>query len=208
MAGGRSDPAALRRAAAELRHAARLRVLPRHVAWLQWRARRVALRRRDRFSLTSATRPADLAVLLELARGRRRIAELGTGTAWTSLALAVDDPQRRVLTYDPVARPERELYLGLVDDDVRSRVTFAERPGSDGPPAGERFELLYIDSSHAREDTLAELRAWRPALVPGAPVVFDDYTHPDYAGVREAVSELDLDGTQRGTLFVHRLPGA
>jgi hypothetical protein len=41
-------------------------------------------------------------------------------------------------------------------------------------------------------------------LAPGAPIVFDDYGHPDYPGVAEAVAELGLTGELRGTLFVHR----
>jgi hypothetical protein len=40
-------------------------------------------------------------------------------------------------------------------------------------------------------------------LAPGAVVVFDDYLHPGYPGVREAVAELELAGEPRGTLFVH-----
>ncbi len=198
---------ALRRQLAELRYAARLRVLPWRVARFQWRARRLARRSGDQFSLTSATRAGDLSVLLELAGRRRAVAELGTGTAWTALAFALDDPQREVITYDPVLRSERERYLQLVDRDVRSRITFVSSAGSSGPPAGRSIELLYIDSSHGREETLAELHAWRPALAPGALVIFDDYTHPGYPGVREAVRELGLTGTRRGTLFVHKIPG-
>lgn len=49
------------------------------------------------------------------------------------------------------------------------------------------------------------MRAWRPALTPGALVVFDDHTHPDFPGVREAVEELGLGGAQHGTLFVHEV---
>ncbi len=199
---------ALGRQPAELRYTLRLRVLPWRVAWFQWRARRLARRSGDHFSLTSATRAGDLAVLLELAGSRRAVAELGTGTAWTALALALDDPQREVITYDPVRRSERERYLALVDPGVRRRITFVSAPGSSGPPDGRAVDLLYIDSSHAREETLAELHAWQPALGPGALVVFDDYTHPDYPGVREAVNELGLTGTRRGTLFVHEVPRA
>jgi cephalosporin hydroxylase len=68
---------------------------------------------------------------------------------------------------------------------------------------------LYIDSSHEREQTMAEVRAWQPHLRVGALVLFDDYTHPDYPGVREAIEELGLEGERRGTLFVHRhqMPG-
>jgi cephalosporin hydroxylase len=69
---------------------------------------------------------------------------------------------------------------------------------------------LYIDSSHEREQTIAEVRAWQPHLRLGALVLFDDYTHPDYPGVSEAVEELGLEGERRGTLFVHRhqMPGS
>ncbi len=48
--------------------------------------------------------------------------------------------------------------------------------------------------------------AWQPALLSGALIVFDDYRHPEYPGVAEAIAELELDGEQRGTLFVHRVP--
>ncbi len=42
------------------------------------------------------------------------------------------------------------------------------------------------------------------SCAPGAPMLFDDFTHPDYPGVREAIQELGLQGEVRGTLFIHR----
>jgi hypothetical protein len=39
-------------------------------------------------------------------------------------------------------------------------------------------------------------------------VLFDDYTNPDYPGVREAIETLGLEGEGRGSLFVHRHVGA
>jgi len=188
--------------AADLRYLTRLRVLPPRVARFQWRARRLASRTGDSFSLVSATRPGDLAVLLELARGRRRVVELGTGTGWTAIALALADAHRRVITYDPIRRPERERYMTLAPPRVRSQVTFVDEPGADGPHDERAVDLLYIDSAHGRQDTIDEIQAWRPALGPGATVVLDDFTHPGFPGVREAVHELGLDGTQLGTMFV------
>jgi predicted O-methyltransferase YrrM len=191
-----------------VRDVLRLRVLPPHVAWFQWRARRRARALGDTFSLESSTRPADLARLLKLARGRRHVAELGTANGWTAIALALDHPQRQVLTFDPFDRPERQAYLGLVSGRVRERIVFIDKPGSVGPGGitgvqpPHKIELLYIDSSHDRAETVAEVRAWQGALAAGALIVFDDYTHPDYPGVREAVDELGLRGKTAGTLHV------
>ena len=197
----------LRPYAADVRYALGLRALPPRIAWFQLRARLRARRTHDLFSLTSVTRPRDLALLLELADGAAQVVELGTGTAWTAIALALADPGRMVTTYEPFPLPATEGFVRLVPAGVRSRITFVAEPGSKGPCAGQAaIDLLYIDSSHTREDTLAEMAAWQPSLRSGSVVIFDDYTHPDYPGVREAVAELGLAGEQRGTLFVHRVP--
>jgi predicted O-methyltransferase YrrM len=192
----------LRHPGVELRWYSDLHALPWRVALFQARARVVAHRRGDRFSLTSVTRPVDLRTLLSLARGRTHVVELGTATGWTAISLALSDPARRVTSFDPVSRPEPARYLRLVGPEVRSRITLVEAPGSDGPLDDRPVDLLYIDSSHDRQPTIEEVDAWRPTLAPGAAIVFDDYGHPDYPGVREAVQELGLDGRLVGTLFV------
>ena len=120
--------------------------------------------------------------------------ELGTGTAWATVALAIADPDRTIESWDPVVREQRERYVDLGGPDVRRRITFVEGLGEDGPGAASGVDLLFIDSSHEREPTLAEVAAWRPALAPGALIAFDDYGHPDYPGVAEAVAELGADG--------------
>jgi predicted O-methyltransferase YrrM len=192
-----------RRWLVDARFAGAAALLPPRVAWFQVRARRLARRSGDMFSLTSVTRPRDLRTLLAVARGRRRVVELGTATGWTAISLALADPERSVLSCDVVRRDEPERYLNLVGDEVRAQVQLAIRAGSDGPHDGAAVDLLYIDSSHEREETIAEVRAWRPVLPAGSVIVFDDYTHPHFAGVREAVAELGLAGRARGTLFVH-----
>jgi len=203
-----------------IRDVIRLRVLPPHVARFQWRARRRARQLGDAFALESSTRPADLARLLKIARGRNHVVELGTANGWTAIALAIDAPQRHVRTFDPFDRPERSAYLELVAPRVRERITFVAEAGRIGPSAGDPsagdpsagdpsagdlrggVELLYIDSSHEREETIAEVQAWEGALAPGALIVFDDYGHPAYPGVRAAIDELGLRGRLVGTLYV------
>ena len=183
-----------------------LRRLPPRVALFQWRARRLARALDDRFSPTSATRPADLAILLDEAAGRRRVVELGTATAWTALSLTLADGERRVTTFDPVEYGTTQRYLELVPPRVRERLTLVSAPGSLGPAGPDPVDLLYIDSGHGYADTVAELRAWSAVLEPHALIVFDDYANPDYPEVSHAIADLGLKGTPRGTLFVHQVP--
>ena len=186
----------------QLRFLWALRVLPPRIALFQWRAMRLALRIGDEFTVASATRPDNLRALLRAARGCRHTVELGTGTAWTSISLLLADKQRRMVSYDQFEHPQREQYLRLAGAGVSRRLRFVTAPGEQGPCEDRIVDLLYIDSSHTREDTIREVEAWRPALGPRAVIVFDDYDHPDYPGVREAVAELALDGERRAHLFV------
>jgi len=174
------------------------------VAWFRMRARRLAERREDQFTLRSVTRVDELGRLIELARGRRRVVELGTGTAWTTIALALADHARQVVSYDPLVWDGRDEYLALAGS-ARERIKFVREPGETGPPPGAPpAELVFIDSSHDREPTLAEFAAWREALAPQAVVVFHDYEEPAYPGVTEAVRELGLDGERFGHMFIWR----
>ncbi|MFZ1153370.1 MAG: class I SAM-dependent methyltransferase [Solirubrobacteraceae bacterium] len=148
-----------------------------------------------------------MAELLALARGRKLVVELGTGTAWSAIALALDDRTRQVVTYDPCVRHERDAYLDLAGPDVRARIDLRGELDSHGPRNGEsRVQMLFIDSSHERDAVMAAFRAWRDALEPGAVVAFHDYRHPDYPGVREAISDLELSGQESGGLYLWRAP--
>ncbi|HEY4997005.1 MAG TPA: class I SAM-dependent methyltransferase, partial [Solirubrobacteraceae bacterium] len=163
-----------------------LRVLPRPVALFVWRAHRHARRTADQFSLASAARPSELAALLRLARGCSAVVELGTGSAWSAIALALDDPTRRVISYDPSVRPQRDGYLGLVGADVCDRIDLRAEPDSRGPrPDDRQAQLLFVDSQHERDPVMTAFRVWRDALAPDAVAVFHDYDHPDYPGVVE-----------------------
>src|SRR2546423_4063404 len=109
-----------------------LRALPPRVAVFQWRARRLAERAGHAWGLDAAAAPTDLGALLRLARGRREVVELGTGPAWTAIALAIADPARRVTSYDPVVHEHRDDYLALVGGPVRRRIRFEPLEGAAG----------------------------------------------------------------------------
>jgi predicted O-methyltransferase YrrM len=189
--------------AGEARH---LVAMPPRVAAFYVRAFATAVRTRDGYTSMIATRPSDAEHLLALARDRLAVVELGTGTAWTTIALALADPLRRVVSYDPEAHPQRERYLALVDGGTRARIELHRRAGQDAQPAPSTVDFLFVDCAHDRVSTADSFRAWEPAIVPGGVVAFHDYDHPDYPGVREAVEELELRGEVRGGVFVWRKP--
>lgn len=166
------------------------------------RARFRAKRTGDQFSVDASVRPEKLATLLQHAKGRATVVELGTGTAWATIALAMDDPARQVVSYDPFER-DRDRYLSLVPRSVRDRITLIAEPGEAGPKDGlNAVDLLFIDSSHLREPTLAEYKVWRPVMAPGGVIVFDDYGHHAWPGVAEAVHELGVQGRVEADLFI------
>jgi predicted O-methyltransferase YrrM len=187
----------------DLRWSRLLLGLPPRVALFMWRARRLARRNDDVFSLRSITRPDDLRRLLRLAEGSETVVELGTATGWTAIALALADHRRHVVSYDILARNTGD-YVKLVPRRTRERIDFVNAPGSDRPGNAAPVDFLYIDSSHDRDETISEVCAWQPVLSAGATIVFDDYIHPDFPGVREAIAELGLPGEQAGSLYVHR----
>ena len=180
------------------------RALPARAALFQARAMLRAQRLGDDWALRSSTRPADVAELLRLARGRRLAVELGTATGWTSGALLLAEPKRRLMSFDPVVREHREAYLGLLPRSARERLELVAAPGQEARGVG--VELLFVDSSHDREATVAEFRAWEPRLAPRALVVLHDYGNPAYPGVAEAVAELGLSGREHAGLWLWEAP--
>src|SRR4051812_11047237 len=183
--------------------------LPLPIAIFQARAVIRAARSGDAFALQAASRPSDVRELLRLARGRRTVVELGTATGWTTASLVLADPARTVTSYDPVVQPGRAGYLALVSPRARARLSFVQDTGASGAAQwnGPPVDLLFIDSTHTREDTLAEFHAWRPSLAPGARVVFHDYDNPAFPGVAEAVRELALPGEVTGGSYVAEADG-
>jgi predicted O-methyltransferase YrrM len=183
-----------------------LYLLPRQVRAFYRAAEREGERLDDARALEEKSSAVSLAWLLHFARGRRQIAEIGTSAGWAALALVLADNRRHVLTVDPFPHPNRDRYAALVPAGARRRVEFVEAYGEVGPSPGLQFDFLFIDEAHEHDGVVACFRAWRPALAPGALVVFHDY-HPTWPGVIGAVAELGLRGRVRASSFVWRAPG-
>lgn len=53
--------------------------------------------------------------------------------------------------------------------------------------ADESLMLVYIDADHSYRGVMADIKAWRPKLVPNGIMAFHDYENPQY-GVKQAVA--------------------
>jgi predicted O-methyltransferase YrrM len=191
-------------AAAVTSHAgAAVRRLPPRVALFYVAALALAVVRRDRFTLASATRPRDLEALLELAGGAASVAEIGTGPGWSSIALALVQPGRQVVSFDVEPRAA-ERYARLVPRSVRERIRFVIADGAGGAAGAPEVDFVFIDSSHQLEETVETFEAWRPKVRTPGTVVFHDYGNPQYPGVEQAVERLGLQGEAQGGVFVWR----
>jgi predicted O-methyltransferase YrrM len=177
--------------------------MPASVAAFYVRAVWTAWRTGDYYSLAVATRPQDVSSLLRLAEGQDDVVELGTATAWTSVALAIADDRRRVRSYDPEVRPERERYLRLAGA-ARERIALLSQRAEQAQPEPESTGLVFIDCAHDCETTRDAYRAFEPAVRPGGAIAFHDYGHPRYPGVLDAVRELGLHGEVSGGMFIWR----
>lgn len=59
-----------------------------------------------------------------------------------------------------------------------------------GSPVG----LLFVDGDHSKDGALLDIETWARHLAPDARIAVDDYGHPDWPGVKEAVDELVAEG--------------
>lgn len=106
-------------------------------------------------------------------------------------------------------------YIHVDSHDRRAREYLAS--------VTDRIDILFIDGGHEAKDVIADFLIYSAIVSPGGWIVFDDYRHRDYVGVKQAVDSLRekfpdyesyglienhlgarSDGTTQGNCFVMR----
>lgn len=82
------------------------------------------------------------------------------------------------------------LVQGFASDMAARWVTSPDLIGRGNKPIG----LLFVDDDHSYEGARGAIVAWAPHLAEGARIAVDDYGHPDWPGVAQAVDELVDEG--------------
>lgn len=70
----------------------------------------------------------------------------------------------------------------------------AEERTAAGGTHRAKVGLLFVDGDHTKEGARRDIETWAPHLAPGATIAVDDYGHPDWPGVGQAVDELVAEG--------------
>jgi predicted O-methyltransferase YrrM len=83
--------------------------------------------------------------------------------------------------------------------DYSQNVSDRWNPGTDGRQIG----LLFVDGDHTKEGAKRDILGWMPHLAPGAIIAVDDYHHPDWPGVAEALDELVAEGVLEPVEIFH-----
>ena len=146
----------------------------------------------------------NLAALLCLARGARRILEFGTARGQTTLALARFCPLAKIVTldvhpdwlpdlaYTQDTRPPAEIGAAFRGTPEAARITQIIADPHDPWPLdaiGTAFDLAFVDSLHTYVGVAKDTAAALAVVRPGGVIVWDDYLA---AGVPKLLSEIDL----------------
>jgi glycosyltransferase involved in cell wall biosynthesis/predicted O-methyltransferase YrrM len=90
----------------------------------------------------------------------------------------------RVSTYEVFLRNLRKF-------GVESRVKPLKMTSKEAAQAwnGNPIRILFIDGWHSYEAVTEDILLWFPHVLPGGLIIFDDYSNPEFPGVRQAVDE-------------------
>lgn len=188
------------------------------------RGRKTAMRTPRHFKNVRAATPEDVMMALADFAAQvpadQEIVELGVFQGRTALQMAWGASQghgAHVTGIDPWSLPGNVYDPPFTEDESRrwamhwvqslgysdkihlvnhfsTEVAAHWMPGAFGPGGGRPVGLLYVDGDHTREGAKLDIVSWAPHLAPGARIAVDDYGHPDWPGVGEAVDELVAEG--------------
>jgi len=124
---------------------------------------------------------ADMLFLLTVAKGRRarRILEVGTYRARTTLALHNNCPEAHIVSYDIQVLDShyRQALQGIANVELRHASFAASADILRNEPA---FDLVFVDGSHAFEHVIEDSKLAMEILALSGVAIWHDYRHNDY----------------------------
>lgn len=123
----------------------------------------------------------DMLFLLNLAKGRqaRRILEVGTYRARTTLALHLNCPKATIISYDIQALDSefRQAAQATTQVELRHASFIASAEALLREP---RFDLIFVDGSHRYEHVIEDSGLALQLVAPGGIIVWHDYRYNGY----------------------------
>jgi hypothetical protein len=143
----------------------------------------------------------EAAALFRLAKGKRRAVDLGTyhGFSAVVLSLACDwvhtvdcyegSRAKEYRDFAPSAHVNHSLFQRFGNITMAARETVGA-----GHAWSDPVDVLFVDADHSEDETMNNVLAWRPHVVPGGRIIFHDCNeaHP---GVMAAVQRVNQWGS-------------
>lgn len=144
--------------------------------------------------------PEELEKLVELARNKE-VLEIGAFrglSAWGMAIVATRVTSIDTFKANSAGQTQMEALTTLVDyQEATKRFANVEFViGTSEQLAGlmrfttTAFDMIFLDAMHTYEDVKADIHRWWPRIRQNGLMVFHDYGHDDFPGVKKAVDEI------------------
>lgn len=137
-----------------------------------------------------------------LAAPPARVADVGCGTGWSSIAIARAYPAALIDGFDLDAASVATATANAATEGLAARVAFAVRDAADPQLAGQYDLALAIECIHDMSQPVAALRAMRGLIRPGGVVLIVD----ERVAERFAVPGDEIERLMYGFSILHCLP--
>lgn len=124
-----------------------------------------------------------------LSKPGARVAEIGFGGGWASIAIARAYPAVRVDGFDPDALSVRLAQENAAESGVSDRITFHRMDGAEAAASGRRYDLVCaFECLHDMADPVAVLASMRDlAGEDGVVLVMDERVPDEFTGAGDEV---------------------
>lgn len=161
----------------------------------------------EKMGIKGFMHPAELEKLVELAVNRH-VLEVGSFMGLSAYGMAC--VARRVTcvdTFRAISSGQQQMdSVQTLDAFMAATSRFnnvsvvvgTSESAAAGTAVPAQFDMVFLDAMHTYEDVKADIARWYPRVRPGGLMVFHDYGHGDFPGVKQAVDE--LFGPQQNTV--------
>ena len=128
-------------------------------------------------------------------RSAMALVQSSMGTSHKRKIVTIDNYSEGPDAKDPSAGDPPDFWTVRQRLNCRGRAHMVVGDVADVPMLcqGQDIALVFVDADHTRDGIVASIETWKPLVVPGGIMAFDDYGSPRWPDVQPTVDELMAD---------------